>query len=101
MQIDTDKIVDMHEDIMHSLISLNCEMIRLRKNVQDNVERLKQDIQENENICPMKTCIWNIKGTCSQNGMYNLIKQCRESNYKFFESDNNKTQVNSGYLGKC
>ena len=35
MSIDPNKIIDMHEDIMHSLISLNCEMIRLKKNIQD------------------------------------------------------------------
>ncbi len=99
MSIDPNKIIDMHEDIMHSLISLNCEMIRLKKNIQDNEERLKNDIKENENICPMKTCIWNINGKCNQNGMYDILKQCRESNYKFFESDN--SQVDKGYLGKC
>lgn len=101
MSIDSNKIVDMHENIMHSLISLNCEMIRQDKNIPTGEERLKKDVRETENICPMKSCMWNISGKCNQNGMYDILKQCRESNYKFFESDSTKKQVDSGYLGKC
>ena len=101
MSINPNKIIDLHEGIMHRLISLNCEMIRHIKNIQDNEERLKNDVKENENICPMKTCRWNISGNCNQNGAYNLLKKCRENNYMFFEADNSDKQVNNGYLGKC
>lgn len=98
--MDANKIVDMHEDIMHSLISLNCEMIRDSKKPYSNEERLKYDIKENESICPMKTCMWNIDGKCNQNGMYDVLVQCRANNYKFFEQDSSQ-KVNTGYLGKC
>lgn len=101
MSINPNKIVDMHEDIMHSLISLNCEMIRQDKKIMTNEDRLKNDVKENENICPMKTCMWNLSGKCNQNGMFDVLKECRENNYKNFEADVSQKQVNSGYLGKC
>lgn len=101
MPINPNKIVDMHEDIMHSLISLNCEMIRQDKKIMTNEERLKNDVKENENICPMKTCMWNLSGKCNQNGMFDVLKECRENNYKNFEADVSQKKVNSGYLGKC
>ena len=47
----------------------------------------------------MKFCRWNSNGKCGQ--IINMLKECRESNYKFFEVDNSEKQVNSGYLGKC
>ena len=100
MSIDTNKIIDMHEDIMHSLISLNCEMVRKEKVITTGEERLKNDIKETENICPMKSCMWNIGGKCNQNGMFDILKECKAASYKFYESDNSKKQVDSGYLGK-
>ena len=99
MSIQLNKIIDRHETIIHMLISLNCEMLRQNNSILSGEERLKNDIKANEDICLMNTCMWNINGKCNQNGKYNVLKQCRESNYKFFESDN--PQVDKGYLGKC
>lgn len=101
MSININKVVAMHEDLMHSLISLSCEMLRQEKSILSGEERLKNDIKENENICPMKKCMWNINGKCNQNGMYDILKQCRESSYKYFEADTSQNQIESGYLGKC
>lgn len=100
MSIRLNKIIDRHETIMHMLISLNCEMLRQNNSILSGEERLKNDIKENENICPMKKCMWNINGKCNQNGRYDILKQCRENSYKFFESDKSNNQVNNGYLGK-